>query len=215
MLTRKQIYLRSLGAGILAGLAASAFIVWKQLSGPPPPQFPILLPETVSWANHSVTLMPDGSTRSLVEAFVADGKNFRLEVSLIEDKPPVIWVYDGHKLAVNITVPEKPYYEIDPRNTMLEAFESLQGFVYLGVRSVGDHACWAFEKKADGLESRFWVDVASHVPRQVIIIYPDGRKDTQTYVDLPSHRTRQPGLFDTKNLNPLMIPSAKAMLQLG
>jgi len=212
VISRKQVIVRSLAAGVLAGIGVSAYLVWKQLGGPPPPQYPLSLPARVSWANRSVTLMPDKTVRSLVEAFVGDGRNFRLEVA-ITGKPPVIWIYDGRALTVNVKVPEKPYNEIDPRNTILGLYGTLPSFKYRGVKSVGDHACWAFERRVEGARSRIWVDVKTVTPRQVMLSYPDGRTDTQTYVDLPTHRTRQPGLFDPTHLNPMLIPSAEAMLQ--
>lgn len=212
MMSRKQVVLRALAAGVAAGLLASAVMVWQQRSLPPPPRFPLTLPERISWANRSVTRLPDGTERALIESFVGDGRNFRLEVSMI-GRPPVVFVYDGRELAVNVKVPPKPADEIDPRHTLLAAYQTLQAFRYLGVKNVGDHPAWAFVQDDQGIRSRFWVDVETHAPRQIILEYPDGRRDAQIFVDLPAHRTRQPGLFDPANLRPMLLPGAEAMLK--
>jgi hypothetical protein len=209
--SRKQVVLRALAAGVAAGVIVSAVMVWRQRSLVPPPKFPIMLPENVSWANRSVTRMPDGTERILIEAFVGDGRNYRLEVALV-GKPPVVFVFDGKDLQVNVEVPKKTPAEIDPRNTILGAYDTLPAFRYLGTKKIGDHLCWAFQQVEKGIGSRFWVDVETRVPRQIMLSYPDGRRDTQVYVDLPLHRTRQPGLFDTKKLGPMLVTSARAML---
>ena len=211
MNSRRKTLVYALAAGIAAGLFTGAILARRERKIPPPPPLPLTLPENVEWANRTHIHREDGTESTLLEGFVADGKKFRLEVA-IEGKPPVVWVYDGKDLAVNMTVLPKTSSQLDPRNTILAAYETFPTFQYLGLKTVGEHECWAFEKKTPGIHSRLWVDTKTNVPRQIIIEYPDGRKDSQIYTDLPVYRTHQPGLFDSAHLEAMLMPGAEAML---
>lgn len=204
-MSRRQIFLVALTAAIVVGVGAGALLARRDRRRAVPPRFPLVLPATVSWANRSNIHRPDGTDSTLFEAFAADGKKFRLEVAL-EGKPAVVWIYDGTRLAGNVNLPPKPPAELDPRHTVLGALEMLPAFQYRGIERVGDHDCWSFERTGNGVHSQFWIDTKTKVPRRILVEFPDGRKDSQVYSDLPAFRTDQPGLFDTAHTVPVLMP---------
>lgn len=209
MISRKRIVLSALAVGVAAGIGVGAFLARRERKRASPPHFPLVLPKAVSWANRSHVHRSDGTESTLLEAFAAEGKKFRLELAM-EGKPAVVWIFDGTHLAANAKLEPKPPAQLDPRTTISGAYDMLPDFQYRGIERVGDHDCWFFERIGNGVHSRFWIDAETVVPRRVMVEFPDGRKDSQTYADLPAYRTHQPGLFDVTHLAPLLMPESGA-----
>ena len=175
-----------------------------------PPPMPLKLPVNVSWVQTTLTTWEDGSRGYRRQAFVARGKKWRLEYELFNKATTVI-IFDGKSMKANGKINEaiEPKYKKpetwDARSLVHELYNLILPKDYQEIVQLENYKCWYFIAQAGELTVKLWVDVKKRIPRRLFYENQDGRADHELFDDLPDHIRITQELFDTKNLQVILL----------